>query len=125
MRRQQAQGGSGVARTPERSDIGQRLLFGRDEDQAAEKRVDDARGRIKSTLPAVGHAARRGVSKGVMMAGTHAGSRGARARLCAGAGGNPPRAGCEQSGNCQDGQQSACDMHDFRLEPQKPIITQL
>jgi len=90
------------------------MLWG-DEDQVTKQPVDDAVGRIKSALPAVGHPAHRGVSKGVMMAGTPAGGRRARARLSARVHYGPPHAGCEQSGNGQDGQQSAWNAHGFCL----------
>lgn len=114
VRGQQIQLRSKVAEAPVYGGAGE-LMRGGNEDQAVELRVDEIVGRIKPALPAVGHAALGSVSEVVLVAGTRTGGRRTRARLSARAYCGPPHAGCEQSGNGQDGQQSARNAHGFCL----------
>jgi len=89
------------------------MVFGGYIDQSAEKRGKVAVLRSQSAPAAIAHAANRSMARSMVMAGAHAGRRGAGAGLRLSAQGSPPHAGGEQRGNGQNGQESGSYAHVF------------
>jgi len=107
VRGQQVQLYRSAARTPDLWDAGNWLLCRGDKDQCTKKRIHKVIRRSQSALATIGHSTRRSVPKGVMMPRTHTGGGGARTPFHTQAHGNPSDAWREQSGNGQNGQNSA------------------
>ena len=103
----------GVVTKTRRRDGIQPMVFSGYIDQSAEKRGKVAVLRSQSAPAAIAHAATWSVPESVVMAGTHAGRRGAGAGLRLSAQGSPPHAGGEQRGNGQNGQESGGYAHVF------------
>jgi hypothetical protein len=77
---------------------------------------------LQPTMPAIGHSAMGGVPECVMMTGTQAGRRRARAGLHIGAQGNPLHLGSEQRAESQNGQESDGYAHVVCKKAQNMIV---